>query len=138
MKKRIETVNQVNAPLAKVWAKVEPGTHMDKWMPIIETCSVEGNKRICTTPEGATLHETIQTDAENKVFKYSIDKQDFMPISDIEGTITLKDNGDNTTMHWDVDFEISKENEPAFPEIKKNIEGIYQMASISLAEFANA
>ncbi len=138
MKKRIETVNQINAPVDKVWSKVGPGTHMDKWMPIIATCSVDGNKRICTTPEGATLHETIEADAENKVFKYSIDKQDFMPISDIKGTITLKENGNQTIMHWDVDFEISEENEATFPEIKKNIEGIYQMAASSLSEFANA
>lgn len=138
MKKTVQTVNEVNAPLDKVWAKVGPGTNMDKWMPIIETCSVEGNKRVCTTPEGATLYETIEADNENKVFKYTIDKQDFMPISDIEGTITLKENGDATTMHWDVDFDISEENAPAFPEIKQNIEGIYQAAAISLAEYANA
>ncbi len=138
MKKTIQTVNQVNAPLDKVWAKVGPGTNMDKWMPIIATCSVEGNKRVCTTPEGATLFETIEADSENKIFKYTIDKQDFMPISDIVGTITLKENGNATTMHWDVDFDISEENEPAFPEIKQNIEGIYQMAAVSLAEFANA
>ncbi len=138
MKKTIETVNQVNAPLEKVWAKVGPGTNMDKWMPIIETCSVEGNKRVCTTPEGATLYETIQANNENKVFKYTIDKQDFMPISNIEGTITLKENGNATTMHWDVDFDITEENAPAFPEIKQNIEGMYQMAAASLSEFANA
>lgn len=138
MKKTIQTVNQVNAPLDKVWAKVGPGTHMDKWMPIIATCSVEGNKRVCTTPEGSTLYETIEADAENKVFKYTIDKQDFMPISNIEGVISLKENDGVTTMHWDVEFDISEENEPAFPEIKQNIEGMYQMAAVSLAEFANA
>ncbi|WP_298545786.1 SRPBCC family protein [uncultured Aquimarina sp.] len=138
MKKTIQTVNEVNAPLDKVWAKVGPGTHMDKWMPIVETCSVEGDKRVCTTPEGATLYETIQADNQNKVFKYTIDKQDFMPISDIQGTITLKENGNITNMHWDVDFEISEENAPAFSEIKQNIEGIYQMAAASLADFANA
>lgn len=138
MKKTIQTVNQVNAPLDKVWAKVGPGTNMDKWMPIIATCSVEGDKRVCSTHEGAVLDETIKADNENKVFKYTIDKQDFMPISNIEGTISLKENGDTTTMHWDVEFDISEENAPAFPEIKQNIEGMYQMASVSLAEFANA
>lgn len=138
MKKTIQTVNEVSAPLDNVWAKVGPGTHMDKWMPIVATCSVEGNKRVCTTPEGATLYETIWADNENKVFTYTIDKQDFMPISDIQGTITLKENGSTTLMHWDVNFEISEENAPALPEIKKNIEGIYQMAATRLAEFANA
>ncbi|WP_422858863.1 SRPBCC family protein [Flagellimonas sp. S174] len=138
MKKEIKTTNTVNAPIDKVWAKVGPGTNMDKWMPIIATCSVDGNKRVCTTPEGATLYETIHSDGENKVFKYTIDKQDFMPISDIEGVIKLEPNGDNTTMHWDVTFDITEENEPAFPEIKQNIEGIYQAAAASLAEFAKA
>lgn len=137
MKKEIKTTNTVNATIEKVWAKVGPGTNMDKWMPIIETCSVDGNKRVCTTPEGATLYETIHSDEENKVFKYTIDKQDFMPINDIKGVITLKPDGDKTTMQWDVTFNITEENEPAFPEIKQNIEGLYQMASVSLAEYAN-
>ncbi len=139
MKKTIQTVNQVNAPLDKVWAKVGPGTNMDKWMPIVAACRVEGNKRVCDTHEAGALKETIlKSDAVNKVFQYRIDEQSMLPVSNIIGTMTLSEKEGGTQLKWDVEFDISEENIGAFEDIKTNTEGLYQMAAASLAEYANA
>ncbi|WP_299223903.1 SRPBCC family protein [uncultured Aquimarina sp.] len=139
MKKTIQTVNQVNAPLDKVWAKVGPGTNMDKWMPIVATCRVEGDKRICGTHEAGDLKETIlKSDDKNKVFQYRIDEQSMLPVTNIIGTMTLSEKNGGTQLNWDVEFDISEENAGAFEEIKTNTEGLYQMAATSLAEYVNA
>ncbi len=139
MKKTIKTTNFVDAPLDKVWSKVGPGTHMDKWMPIVTTCTVDGDKRVCGTHESGTLYETIlQSDDKKKVFQYRIDKQEMLPVTNIIGTMKLSEKDGGTQLDWDLEFDISEEHEAAFPEIKKNTEGLYQIATGSLAEYANS
>ncbi|MEW7292399.1 SRPBCC family protein [Aquimarina sp. 2304DJ70-9] len=139
MKKTIKTTNFVNAPLDKVWAKVGPGTNMDKWMPIVASCTVDGNKRVCGTHENGTLYETIlQSDEENKIFQYRIDEQSMLPVSGIIGTMKLSEKNGGTQLDWDVEFDISEEHEGAFSEIKANTEGLYQMAAASLEEYTNS
>lgn len=139
MKKVIKTTNFIEAPLDKVWAKVSPGTHMDKWMPIVATCKVEGDKRVCSTHENGVLYETIlQSDDDNKIFQYRIDEQSMLPVSGIIGTMTFFEKDDTTQLDWEITFDISEEYESAFQDIKTNTEALYQMAAASLATYANS
>ena len=137
MKKQIKTVNEIAAPTNQIWEHLRTGKGVNLWLPIITSCRVEGNKRFCTT-EDSQLEETIlESDDLNKVFKYSIEKQDLFPVTNIVGRMQLVPVNETTSkLHWDVEFNI--EDETHFPQIKEGIEQVYAMGAKGLEELTNA
>jgi len=105
MKKHITTTNSIAAPATAVWAKIRTGENVDGWLPPITACRVEGNRRYCEAGD-ARLEETIESvNDETMTFVYSIQKQDMMPISDVEGTMRVEVvDADNCLLHWDVSW----------------------------------
>ncbi len=136
MKKTIKTTHELNAPLEEVWKNVRTGASWEKWLPILAGSSIEGQgkgaKRVCTMHDGNELFETIlESDDETKLFQYSIDKQFFMPISDVIGTMKFAELEGKTHLSWNVEFEV--ESEQVFEEVKPGIEEIYETSSQKLA-----
>ncbi|MEO1254434.1 MAG: SRPBCC family protein [Bacteroidota bacterium] len=139
MKKKIETTHQLNANLDQVWSNVRSGANWERWLPILSGSSIDGEgkgaKRICTMHDGNELYETIlESDDEQKLFQYHIEKQNFMPVSNIIGTMKFLPNEEATTLHWDVEFDV--ENDEIFNEVKPGIEEIYSNSSKKLAEIS--
>ena len=137
MKKHITTTNPIPAPAAAVWAQIRTGGGVDTWLPPITACRVEGNRRYCEAGE-ARLEETIESsDDATMTFKYSIQQQDLMPVSDIEGTMRVEavDAG-NSLLHWDVSFEVA--DEATFAMVKPGIEGLYTAGAAGLGQLAVA
>ena len=139
MKKRIETTHELDANLDQVWSNVRTGAAWEKWLPILSDSKIDGEgkgaKRVCKMHDGNELFETIlESDDEQKLFQYKIDKQSFMPISDIIGTMKFSQNGVGTLLEWNVEFEV--ESDEIFNQVKPGIEEIYQTSSQKLAEIS--
>ncbi|WP_462253667.1 SRPBCC family protein [Ekhidna sp.] len=139
MKKRIETTHTLDASLDQVWKNVRTGAEWERWLPILSGSKVEGEgkgaKRVCVMHDGNELFETIlESDDQQKLFQYSIDKQSFMPISDVVGTMRFSESNGETKLEWNVEFEV--ENEEVFAQVKPGIEEIYTTSSQKLAELS--
>ena len=137
--KKVDVSQKVNVPAVNIWNILRTGTGLDKWLPIIATCKLEGKgagaKRICTTPDGKTLKETILlVDDTNKVFKYGIDEQDMLPTKNYVGTVSVSESNGQTEVRWTADFDMTIED--AWPEVEKGLTDILTMAITSLASAA--
>ncbi|MBQ0734205.1 SRPBCC family protein [Aquimarina celericrescens] len=94
MKKTIETSHKLNANPEKVWTIISKASGVNEWLPIITSCSFEGNKRICTTEQGDLKETILIIDNANKIFQYAIDEQPLLPIHNVVGTMkVLTKNG---------------------------------------------
>ncbi len=127
MKKQIKTTHIIDAPTEKVWANISKASGMHEWLPMIETCSLEGQgegaKRVCTTKNGV-LNETILViDHKTKTFQYAIDEQTLFPINDVVGTMSVRDNNGETILDWNLDFSL--EDESIFPMITEGVGSMY-------------
>jgi uncharacterized protein YndB with AHSA1/START domain len=133
-------INQkVNVSPEKVWQILRTGTNLERWLPIIATCKLEGQgagaKRICTTGDGKVLKETILlVDDPNRIFKYKIDEQDMMPLKNYIGTIAVLERNGNTDVNWSTEFDMTVEE--AWPEVEKGLKGIFTMAISTLESVA--
>ncbi len=139
MKKRIETTHELDADLDQVWSNVRTGAAWEKWLPILADSQIDGEgkgaKRVCRMHDGNELFETIlESDDKQKLFQYQIDKQSFMPISDVIGMMKFSQNGEGTRLEWNVEFEV--ESDEIFDQVKPGIEEIYQTSSQKLAEIS--
>lgn len=123
MIKTIETSHELNAKPEKVWATISKSTGVDEWLPIITSCSLEGNKRVCTTEQGDLKETILEIDNDNKIFKYAIDEQPLLPIQNVVGTMKVIPNKKGTILTWNMDFEIEDENQLSM--VKQAVEGLY-------------
>lgn len=124
----VKVVEKINAPADAVWKTISAIGGVDKWLSMIKTCRFEGigagAKRICTTADGATLHERIEAiDHANRVFQYAVPEPP-MPIKNLLGTMkVLAINGGNESqVDWSATFEVDEANEA---EMIAMLEGIY-------------
>jgi hypothetical protein len=136
MKKLIKTINPINGSIDIIWELLKTGKNVDAWFPIITTCRVEGSKRYCTTENGSIEETILTSDNKNKVFRYSFDKQDVFPATNIIGTIKLEAISDTVTnLLWNIEFRL--EDESIFLQLKKEIEELYKSAALGLEKLAN-
>ncbi|WP_299245984.1 SRPBCC family protein [uncultured Aquimarina sp.] len=138
-KKKIETSHLVNAPVEKVWANISKASGVHEWLPMIETCSLEGQgegaKRVCTTENGVLNETILKIDHENKTFQYAIDEQTLFPISDIVGTMSVRNDKGKTILDWNLDFSLEDEN--IFSIIEQAIAGMYAAGAAGLEKTSN-
>ncbi|WP_298541876.1 SRPBCC family protein [uncultured Aquimarina sp.] len=138
-KKKIETSHLVNAPVEKVWANISKASGVHEWLPMIETCSLEGQgegaKRVCTTENGVLNETILKIDHENKTFQYAIDEQTLFPISDIVGTMSVRNDNGKTILDWNLDFSLEDEN--IFSMIEQAIAGMYAAGAAGLEKTSN-
>ena len=138
MKKSIQTVHKIVAPVENVWEFIKSGEKWEKWLPILSGSEVVGNSRTCDMPTEDGNKDVfeelfIASDAE-KTFIYQINKQQSFPADDIVGYIRLTETGDFTTMYWTV--EMSIDSEEVFAPLKEQIEGIYASGAAKLEDLA--
>ncbi|MEO1437208.1 MAG: SRPBCC family protein [Bacteroidota bacterium] len=139
MRKGIQTVHELKAPIQAVWDRIKTGANWEDWLPILAGSAVTGNHRTCNVPGPDGTEDVFEElflamDLE-KTFIYQIHKQQSFPASDIIGFIRLNENGASTTMHWSV--EMTVESEEIFQGLKGQIEMIYGDATNKLEELAN-
>ena len=135
MKKQLKTTHRLAAPADAVWARIRTGEGVDIWFPPITACRVEGKRRYCEAGE-ARLEETIErSDDAARVFVYSIQQQNLMPVTDIVGEMRVEaDGADHCRLHWDVTFEVA--DETTFAAVKAGTEQMYAAGAAGLERLA--
>ncbi len=131
MKKEIKTTNSIQASADRVWEILRTGKGVNTWLPIIETCEVNGSSRTCSHANGILEETILVSDDENKLFSYSIDKQDLFPFTNLVGVMqVVESNTDSCNLHWNASFDLPDESQ--FEEIKEKVSGLYQMGAKGL------
>lgn len=123
MQQTIRRKHILNAPSAKVWANISKGTGVNEWLPVITACRLDGDKRICTTDHGDMNETILDVDHANRIFRYAINSQPLLPVTDVIGTMQVLDEEGKTTLLWKLDFSL--ENEELLPMVQQAVEGTY-------------
>lgn len=138
MRKAIQTIHKIEAPVETVWDLIKSGEKWENWLPILTGSKVDGNNRTCEvpTPDGNTdvLEELFLASGVEKTFIYQINKQQSFPATDIVGYIRLVEENDATTLYWSV--EMTVESEEVFAALRGQIEEIYATGASKLQELA--
>lgn len=130
MKKTVKTTNTIDASPEKVWNNISKASGVHDWLPLITSCRLEGDNRICSTAQGDLKETILKIDDENKVFQYSIDEQQLLPIQNAVGTMTVQADNKKTTLLWDLSFDIEDENNLGM--VTEVVEGMYQAGANGL------
>lgn len=123
---KVKTVKTIGIDAKKVWATISAGDGLDKWMPVIAECRVEGTgagaNRYCTMANGAKLKERIlEVNQDHRRFKYSVYDHP-LPAKNIVGTVEISDVGNGRSeVSWSAEFECDAAH-------KEEIEGMFKGA----------
>jgi len=132
-----ETV-EINAPADKVWAVV--GNFQDmSWHPAFaKTEGTGGNEanatRTLTLTSGDTIEEKLlSSDPAKMIYKYEITKVDtkVLPVNNYSSNISVKGEGDKSTVEWKGAFYRGFMNNDPPPELsdeaaKKAVTSVYR------------
>lgn len=139
MNKVIKTSHKLNAQSDKVWDRIRQGSGVDRWLPVIIDCEMQGDgegaKRICSLEQGKMLETILKIDEENKIFQYAIDEQPLFPIDNVVGTMQVKQVVEGTELSWELSFRLKDEN--LFPTVKEAIEELYTAGANGLEQISN-
>jgi len=113
MQKRnyIHTIHVLSQPIEKIWQIISSSVNIEKWHPLVYSCSVEAQMRICKTEQGDLKEEILVNDQLTKTYKYLIHPQNIYPVKDyILCTIRIAEGKQGTLFMWDIEFpEVSVE-----------------------------
>lgn len=138
----VAVTQRIDASADALWAIIRTGTGVDRWLPMITSCRLEGTganaKRVCMFNDGTTEHELLETiltvDDEARLFQYSIDRQSMMPIRNVRGTMHVTAvTPSQCEILWFANFDL--DDASAMPAVKAGLEGVYR-AGISGIEAA--
>jgi hypothetical protein len=132
-----ETV-EINAPADKVWAVI--GNFQDmSWHPAVAKLEGSGGNdanatRTLTLTSGGTIAEKlIQNDPAAKHYKYEITHVDpkVLPVNNYSSTLSVKGEGDKSTVEWKGAFYRGFMNNDPPPELNdeaaiKAVKGVYR------------
>lgn len=107
--------NQIEIARApeEVWAVLGDLAATTEWVPGISAARMEGNRRICTTAEGAVIEEEI-FDYSEEAHAYSY-TQPVHPLGfkDSRGKLWVEANGAGSTVCWDAEIEFASAEQEA-------------------------
>jgi ketosteroid isomerase-like protein/uncharacterized protein YndB with AHSA1/START domain len=104
----------IACPPEEVWALLSDLTAVTEWVPGIAGARVAGRRRICTTAEGAEIHEELELDHNARMYTYS---QPVHPLGfkASRGRLVVSPNGAGSHVTWDAEIEFaSAEDETQF------------------------
>ena len=144
---RMKESIEINAPAAKVWAKMGNFGDMS-WHPAIEKTQILegkadelGAKRVLTLKGGGNVNETLTSfDAGSMTMKYEI-TESVLPVRDYGATLKVEASGDKSIVTWRAMF---KRKDPANPAAagqddaaaKTAIEGVFKSGLENLKKIA--
>jgi len=136
----VSVKKRLDAPAATVWNIVSQGGGVDRWLPIIATCHLDGSgpgaRRACTTAQGQRIDETIETvDHASRIFQYRIDRQEMMPVTNLLGTLHVaEDSNGMAEVLWFLNYDLV--DVAAADAVRAGIAGIYAAGLAGLERFA--
>ncbi len=93
----------IDQPADKVWAVVSDFGGIAAWMPGIDACRVEGDRRILDTMGMTITEELVKKDDDGRALTYSI--LDGAPVERHQAVVTVSPRGEGSHVTWDVDAE---------------------------------
>ncbi|MGA0530915.1 SRPBCC family protein [Hansschlegelia sp. KR7-227] len=144
-RQKVKEEVQINAAPDKVWKVV--GNFQDaSWIPIVDKTEGEkGNEKGATRKltlkdGGATVEEELSKyDEATMTYSYRIDKVDVkvLPVNNYSSTVTVKGEGDKSTVTWQGAFYRGYPNNDPPPELNdeaavKAVTGLYKTTLESL------
>lgn len=141
--KVVETI-EINASADKVWAVV--GNFQDmSWHPAFKKTEGKGGNdvgatRVLTVESGGTINEKLtKYDAAGRTLAYEITEVDVkvVPVTNYAATITVKGEGDKSTVEWKSAFYRGFVNNDPPPELSDEaavnaITGVYKTGLAAL------
>ncbi len=103
----------IDAPAAKVWAKVSNFNDLGAWHPAVKTTEIitgknnkVGAERLLTLQDGGTIKEKLLGyNAKRKTFKYAI-IEGVLPVTSYVSSVTVKNAGkDKSVVVWEGAFK---------------------------------
>jgi carbon monoxide dehydrogenase subunit G len=107
-----------------VWGVVSDFGGIGTWMPGIDACRVEGDRRILDTMGMTITEELVKNDDDGRALTYTI--VDGAPVESHQATITVTPTGGSCRVTWDV--------EAAPDEMADLMATIYQQALEALKD----
>jgi Polyketide cyclase / dehydrase and lipid transport len=114
----------IDVSAEKAWEIVGAVDGVDKWLAPINTCRVEGDKRFCSTDDGAFTEDILKVDDYNRELHYAIPQQNMMPISNILGMMKVRENNDKAIIDWQWEFDVEENTEE---QAREMLSGVGQM-----------
>lgn len=104
-----KVVEVFDIPVDTLWATVSGFGDVDKWMPGVESCVLEGEGagtvRTMVSDGNTFKEKLLAVDEENRKITYTIVEAP-LPVTDYEATMQLTDKGDGKTeMIWQSTWE---------------------------------
>ncbi len=124
----VKVVRTINADADTVWATISAGDGLDKWIPVITECRVEGSgagaTRYCTMANGAKLKERLlEVNHDRRRFKYGIDEHP-LPAKNVVGTVEILDLGNGMSdVSWSAEFDCDASHKE---ELTGMFKGVYE------------
>ena len=101
----IQTSHEVDFPCDKLWGVISSVENLEKWHPLINSCTVDGDTRICKTDKGDLTETILVSDSITKTFKYLIHPQKVYPHEGyIWCTFKVVEGKKTTILMWDIEF----------------------------------
>lgn len=125
----VTATTHLNATPDQVWGTIgDPGS-LSQWHPAIASSQLTGDARLCTLPDGAQIHEKIDSvDAAARSCTYSIVESP-LPLSGYVSTIQVSEEGDGSAVNWSASFEAN--GAPA-EDVSALLAGLYQAGFAAL------
>lgn len=129
--KELRIITKINAPAAKVWSIIGAVGGVDQWSPLINTCTLSsssdgGLQRTCTSEKGDLKEQILLLDNKNRVLSYAIVEQQFFPIDDLQTTIKVNAENENTVISTEVTYSLRDDALAA--EIEAGLKEVYALS----------
>jgi mxaD protein len=93
----------IDRPADAVWAVVGDFGGIGTWMPGIDACRLEGDRRVLDTMGMTITEELVAKDDAARALTYAI--VDGAPVERHRAVITVSPDGNGSHVTWDVDAE---------------------------------
>jgi ketosteroid isomerase-like protein/uncharacterized protein YndB with AHSA1/START domain len=90
----------------EVWVLLSDLTGVTEWVPGITGARVDGTHRVCTTSEGAEIHEELELDDGSRAYAYT---QPVHPLGfkTSRGRLAVIPSGAGSLVTWDAEIEFA-------------------------------
>lgn len=124
---------EINVTPDEAWKVIGAVNGVDKWLAPIEACRVEGEKRYCTADGNEFEENILSIDNEHRELRYSIPKQQMMPVENILGSMKVNSSpNNNAIVDWQWQFDVEEDNEKTAKEM---LAGVGEMGIKGLESF---
>jgi hypothetical protein len=122
---KVSVSTSVSAPADEVWRLVGGWNALPDWHPAVETSKIEqgGHLRHLRLADGSEITERLEKlDSGERTYTYTIAACG-LPVTNYRSTISVRAEGDASTVDWPTSFEPSGAPEA---DVVKSLSAFYQ------------